>query len=232
MVISINRLIICVLVSFAFVSTRPVRIKIVAPKAWNDRKALLLTCEKGFAAVVHSIRLGFDTTHLNMDADMLPDLYQFQVSQKKGALTFFFDPGTEIRLDTANLAKSAVSHSKSNEEWQDYQTLVQNPSDRRLDAYVLAEAQAKKRSMPDSAQYWVRQQASEREKLWDATAGFIAAHPKSYVSLYLLKVNWYALKDRGLFQTLDRSLAHHRNYRFLNERNRGIAKSTVSGKLR
>lgn len=196
MISRINRLIICALASLALTSTQSVKIKIVAPKAWNDRKALLLTREKGFAAVVHSIRLGFDTTHLMMDSDLLPDLYQFQVSQKKGALTFFFDPGTEIRLDTANLAKSTVSHSKSNEEWREYQTLVQ---------------------------------ASERERLWDTTASFISSHPKSYVSLYLLKVNWFALKDRGLFEKLDRSLAHHRNYRFLSEKNKGIAKSTLSG---
>lgn len=190
-----NRLIICALASFALTSTQNVKIKIIAPKAWNDRKALLLTREKGFAAVVHSIRLGFDTTHLAMDSDLLPDLYQFQVSQKKGALTFFFDPGTEIRLDTSNLAKSTVSHSKSNEEWREYQTLVQ---------------------------------ATEREKLWDATAEFITNHPKSYVSLYLLKVNWFALKNRNLFEKLDRSLAHHRNYRFLKERNIGIVKSASS----
>ena len=207
-------------------STQSVKIKIVAPKAWNDRKALLLTREKGFAAVVHSIKLGFDTTHLTMDSDLLPDLYQFQVSQKKGALTFFFDPGTEIRLDTSNLAKSAVTHSKSNDEWQQYQSLVQSPSDHRLNAYILAETRAKKHNLPDSARHWVGEQARERERLWDATAGFISENPKSYVSLYLLKVNWFALKDRDLFEKLDRSLAHHRNYRFLSEKNRGLAKST------
>jgi hypothetical protein len=228
-VISINRLIICALASLALVSTQSVKIKIVAPKAWNDRKALLLTREKGFAAVVHSIRLGFDTTHLTMDADMLPDLYQFQVSQKKGALTFFFDPGTEIRLDTSNLARSTVSHSKSNEEWREYQTLLQVPSDQRLNAYILAEANAKKRNLADSARYWVGEQTAEREKFWDATADFIASHPKSYVSLYLLKVNWFALKNRNLFEKLDRSLAHHRNCRFLKERNNGIAKGISSG---
>jgi len=225
----ITRLLICTFMSLAFTSTQNVKIKIVAPKAWNDRKALLLTREKGFAAVVHSIRLGFDTTHLNMDSDLLPDLYQFQVSQKKGALTFFFDPGTEIRLDTSNLAKSTVSHSKSNEEWREYQTLVQTPSDHRLNAYVLAEANAKKRNQADSARHWVNEQAAEREKLWDATADFITNHPKSYVSLYLLKVNWFALKNRNLFEKLDRSLAHHRNYRFLRERNNGMVKSASSG---
>jgi hypothetical protein len=165
-----------------------------------------------------------------MDSDLLPDLYQFQVSQKKGALTFFFDPGTEIRLDTSNLSKSTVSHSRSNEEWREYQTLVQSPSDQRLNAYILAEANAKKRNLSDSARYWVGEQAAERERLWDATAGFIASHPKSYVSLYLLKVNWFALKNRGLFEKLDRSLAHHRNYRLLKERNNGIVKSTSSGR--
>lgn len=208
----------------AFSSTERVKIKIVAPKAWNDRKAILLTREKGFAAVVHSIRLGFDTTHLSMDADLLPDLYQFQVSQKKGALTFFFDPGTEIRLDTLNIARSQVSRSKSNEEWQEYQTLIQTPSDQRQNAYILAEALAKKRNQPDSLKYWLGRQASERENLWDATAQFIDSHPKSYVSLYLLKINWFALKDRGLFEKLDISLANHRNYRFLKERRKGIVR--------
>lgn len=88
-----NRLIIYALVSVALTSTQSVKIKIVAPKAWNDRKALLLTREKGFAAVVHSIRLGFDTTHLMMDSDLLPDLYQFQVSQKKGGIDILLRPG-------------------------------------------------------------------------------------------------------------------------------------------
>ncbi|ACT93624.1 DUF4369 domain-containing protein [Dyadobacter fermentans] len=208
----------------AFSSTERVKIKIIAPKAWNDRKAILLTREKGFAAVVHSIRLGFDTTHLSMDADLLPDLYQFQVSQKKGALTFFFDPGTEIRLDTSNLARSQVSRSKSNEEWQEYQTRIQTPSDQRQNAYVHAEALAKKRNHADSVKYWVVRQATEREMQWDSTAAFITSHPKSYVSLYLLKVNWFALKDRKLFEKLHPSLAHHRNYRFLRERSKGIVR--------
>lgn len=199
-------------------STQKVKIKIIAPRTWNDRKAILLTREKGFAAVVHSIKLGFDTTHLTMDADLLPDLYQFQVSQKKGALTFFFDPGTQIRLDTSNLANSTVSHSKSNEEWQAYQTQIQLPADHRLTAYLLAEARARRRNQPDSARYWLTQQNLERENLWNATTTFITNHPKSYVSLYLLKNNWFALKSRGLFEKLAPSLAHHRNYRFLRER--------------
>ncbi|WP_353718229.1 DUF4369 domain-containing protein [Dyadobacter sp. 676] len=217
-------LLLLALIPLAGSSTQSVKIKIIAPKAWNDRKAILLTREKGFAAVVHSIRLGFDTTHLHMDADMLPDLYQFQVSQKKGALTFFFDPGTEIRLDTSNLAKSTVSRSKSNEEWRQYETLIQIPSDERLDACIAAEASARKRNLPDSVRYWVGRQAAEREKHWDEMAGFIAAHPKSYVSLYLLKVNWFALKGRGLFEKLDPSLASHRNYRFLKDRNRAVVR--------
>jgi len=220
----ILRFLIIAITGLSFTSTQSVKIKIVAPKSWNDKNAILLTREKGFAAVVHSIKLGFDTTHLTMDPDLLPDLYQFQVSQKKGALTFFFDPGTEIRLDTGNLAKSVVSHSRSNEEWQKYQTHVQRPSDKRLDGYLLAEAHAKKRNLPDSVRYWIGLQAAEREKLWDATAEFITAHPRSYVSLYLLKVDWFALKDRRLFERLDPSLAHHRNYRFLKERNKGIVK--------
>ncbi|SEJ14641.1 hypothetical protein SAMN05216327_106326 [Dyadobacter sp. SG02] len=48
----ITRLLICVVASLAFASTESVKIKIVAPKAWNDRKALLLTRKKGFTVLV------------------------------------------------------------------------------------------------------------------------------------------------------------------------------------
>lgn len=220
----ISLLIITAIVCMSIMSTQTVKIKIIAPKNWNDRKAILLTREKGFAAIVHSIKLGFDTTHLRMDPDMVPDLYQFQVSQKKGALTFFFDPGTEIRIDTSNLANSLVTHSKSNQEWLAYQKDVQAPSDQRLNAYIVAEGRARKRARLDSVQYWITQQSLEREKLWSETSAFIRANPRSYVSLYLLKVNWFALKDNGLFEQLDRSLAHHRNYRFL-QKSKGIARN-------
>jgi hypothetical protein len=221
----ISRLIITAIACMSITSTQTVKIKIIAPKQWNDRKAILLTREKGFAAIVHSIKLGFDTTHLRMNTDLVPDLYQFQVSQKKGALTFFFDPGTEIRIDSTNIANSTVTHSKSNLEWLAFQEKVQKPSDNRLNAYILEEGRARKKSRVDSAQYWIGQQALEREKLWSETATFIRTNPRSYVSLYLLKVNWFALKNKGLFEQLDKSLAHHRNYRLLQERSKGIARN-------
>lgn len=207
-----------------FTASQNVKIKIVAPKAWNDRKAILLTREKGFAAIVHSIKLGFDTTHLRMDPDLLPDLYQFQVSQKKGALTFFFEPGTEIRIDTTDLSKSRVTRSRSNMEWETFRNTIQAPSDKRLDTFVLAEARARKKSQADSAQYWVARQAQERDQLMSETAAFIGNHPQSYVSLYLLKGYWYAFKGKGLLEKLDHSLAHHRNYRFLKERSKDVVR--------
>lgn len=202
-----------------------VKISIVAPVALNNRKAILLTREKGFAAVVHSINLGFDTTHLRMDQNLLPDLYQLQVSKMKGSLTFFFDSGTKIRLDTSDVSKSVVTHSKSNPEWQFFQDSIQRPSDTRLNAYVTQEARARKRNHADSLNYWLGRQDLERKDLMSKTGEFIKNHPRSYVSLYLLKINWYALKTQGLFEKLDPALSHHRNYKFLLERNKAITRA-------
>jgi hypothetical protein len=202
-----------------------VKISIAAPRVLNDRKAILLTREKGFAAIVHSIQLGFDTTHLQMDQNLLPDLYQLQISKMKGALTFFFESGTQISLDTAHVARSLVSNSKSNLEWQMYQDSIQSPSDKRIGAYQLEEGRARKKSKTDSVAYWLSRQAIERDDLMNKTGDFISLHPGSYVSLYLLKINWFGLKNRGLFEKLSPSLAHHRNYRFLKERAKGIARN-------
>jgi hypothetical protein len=202
-----------------------VKISIDAPAALNNRKAILLTREKGFAAVVHSISLGFDTTHLRMDQNLLPDLYQLQVSKMKGSLTFFFDSGTKIKLDTSDVSKSVITRSKSNPDWQFFQDSIQHPSDARLSAYVVQEARARKRNQADSLNYWLGRQDIERKDLMSKTGEFIKYHPRSYVSLYLLKINWYALKNQGLFEKLDPALSHHRNYKFLLERNKAITRA-------
>jgi hypothetical protein len=201
-----------------------VTISIAAPKSLTDRRAVLLTREKGFAAIVHSIQLGFDTTHLQMDKNLLPDLYQFQISQMKGSLTFFFESGTQIKLDTANLSQSKVTHSKSNVEWRMFQDSIQLPSDKRANAYLLEEGRARKKSKMDSVAFWLNRQEIENQDLLDKMGNFIAAHPRSYVSLYLLKNNWFALKNKGLFEKLDPAMAPHKNYKFLKER-KGIAKN-------
>ncbi|KAA0994106.1 hypothetical protein FXO21_18345 [Dyadobacter sp. UC 10] len=192
-----------------------VKISIDSPPALNDRKAILLTREKGFAAIVHSIQLGFDTTHLKMDPNLLPDLYQLQVSKLKGSLTFFFESGTRIRLDTANVARSAVTHSRSNTEWQQFTDSIQKPSDIRANAYLVQEARMRRKNLPDSVNYWIACQNQEREALLAKTASFIRTNPQSYVSLYLLKINWYAFKNMGLLEQLDSSLSKHRNYLLL-----------------
>ena len=202
-----------------------VKISIAAPRVLNDRKAILLTREKGFAAIVHSIQLGFDTTNLQLDKNLLPDLYQLQISKMKGSLTFFFESGTRIKLDTANLAKSPVTHSKSNIEWQMYQDSIQLPSDLRMNAYLVEEGRARKKNQTDSVAYWLTRQTAERDDLAGRTGDFISEHPRSYVSLYLLKINWFTLKNKGLFERLDVSLAHHRNYKYLKERNKGLARN-------
>ncbi|NIJ53045.1 hypothetical protein [Dyadobacter arcticus] len=201
-----------------------VKISITAPRVLNDRKAILLTREKGFAAIVHSIQLGFDTTHLQMDKNLLPDLYQLQVSKMKGSLIFFFESGIQVKLDTANVSKSLVTHSKSHLEWQIFQDSIQIPFDQRINSYVLEEGRLRKKSKADSAAYWLNLQTIERADLMNKTAAFISLHPSSYVSLYLLKTYWFALKNEGLFEKLDSSLAHHRNYKFLKDRNKGVTR--------
>ena len=209
-------------------SAQVVTIRIVAPKVLTDRKAVLLTREREFAAIVHSISLGFDTTHLQMKRDLLPDLYQLQISRVKGALTFFFEAGTEIIIDTSDVAKSVVNHSKSDSEWRTFRDRIQKPSDKRLDTYVKEEGRARKMARADSAAYWLAKQNSERQDFTQSVKTFILANPGSYVSLYLLKANWYALKNDGLFEKLDASLASHRNYHFLKTKAAG-AKPRASG---
>jgi hypothetical protein len=222
--------VLCLLFLLAFVTnafSQNVKISIAAPAVLNGRKAILLTREKGFAAVVHSIKLGFDTTHLQMDRNLVPDLYQLQVSQMKGSLTFFFDSGTQVRLDTADVSKSVVTHSKSNPEWQMYWDSIQQPSDARLNAYAVKEVRARKKNQTDSLNYWVAQQDFERQEVLSKTGKFIFDHPHSYVSLYLLKNNWYAFKNQGLFEHMDPALAHHKNYKLLKEKRR-LVKTSVT----
>jgi hypothetical protein len=208
-------------VSFASFAQN-VKISIVSPRVLDDRKAILLTREKGFAAIVHSIQLGFDTTHLKMDAHLLPDLYQLQVSKLKGSLTFFFESGTQILLDTGNVSQSVVTHSRSNLEWRHFNDSIQKPSDARANAFAVHETRMRRKNLPDSAQYWIACQTREREDLLARTAEFIRTNPQSYVSLYLLKINWYAFKNMGLLEKLDASLFKHRNYLLLKAKKQEI----------
>ncbi|MCE7063665.1 DUF4369 domain-containing protein [Dyadobacter sp. CY326] len=198
-----------------------VRIKIVNPEGLKGRKAILLTREKGFAATVHSLKLGQDSVNLQMEKDLVPNLYQMQVSQLKGSLFFFLEPGIRIQLDTTDLSKSAVSNSKSNAEWQIFWQNIQKPSDDRLKVYTAGEALARKKAQADSIDYWHGLQALERLDLQTKTSAFILEHRDSFVSLYLLKINWYAFKSQGLFEKLDPILARHRTYKFLKEKNKG-----------
>jgi hypothetical protein len=198
-----------------------ISIKIVNPDGLKGRKAILLTREKGFAATVHSLKLGQDSVNLQMDRDLVPNLYQMQVSQLKGSLFFFLEPGIRIQLDTTDLSKSHVSNSKSNAEWQLFWQNIQRPSDDRLQIYAAGEARARKKTQSDSIDYWRGLQSLERLDLQAKTSTFILDHRDSFVSLYLLKINWYALKDQGIFEKLDPVLARHRTYKFLKEKNRG-----------
>lgn len=197
-----------------------VKIQIVAPKEFKGRKAILLTREKGFAAIVHSIKLNSDNFNLEIANDLVPDLYQLHVSQTKGSLLFFLESGAKIQLDTTDVSKSIVSNSKSNPEWKLFQERLQKPYDQRISDYSLGEKRARKERNSDSLNYWVDKQALEKEDLVRKTGQFIADHLDSYVSLYLLKINWYAFKNDKLFEKLDTSLSRHRTYRFLQDKNR------------
>ena len=197
------------------------RIKIVSPEGFKGRKAILLTREKGFAATVHSIKLGSDSINLQMDGDLVPNLYQMQVSQLKGSLFFFLEPGIRIHIDTTDLGRSHVSNSKSNAEWQTFWQNIQKPSDDRLHVYVAGEGRARKQAQTDSIDYWRGLQAIERLDLQARTSTFILDHRDSFVSLYLLKINWYAFKNLGIFEQLDPILARHRTYKFLKQQKRG-----------
>lgn len=198
-----------------------IKIKIVNPEQMKGRKAILLTREKGFAATVHSIKLGQDSINLLMEKDLVPNLYQMQVSQLKGQLFFFLENGVKIQLDTTDISRSVVSNSRSNEEWRDYWNNIQKPSDDRLLIYTAGEGRARNRSQADSIDYWRGLQALERLDLQTKTSTFIQSNLSSFVSLYLLKINWYALKSQGLFEKLNPTLSKHRTYKFLKEKSRG-----------
>ncbi|WP_082212798.1 DUF4369 domain-containing protein [Dyadobacter psychrophilus] len=206
---------------FTPASGQLIKIKIVNPDGLKGRKAILLTREKGFAATVHSLKLGSDSINLLMENDLVPNLYQMQVSQLKGSLFFFLENGIRIQLDTTDLSKSIVSNSKSNEEWRLFWNNIQKPSDDRLQVYSAGEARARKKVQADSIDYWRGLQAVERLDLQTKTSTFILEHLGSFVSLYLLKINWYAFKSLGIFEKLDPSLARHRTYKFLKEKSRG-----------
>ncbi|GLU50753.1 DUF4369 domain-containing protein [Dyadobacter frigoris] len=206
-----------------------IRIQIVAPKEFKGRKAILLTREKGFAAIVHSIKLNSDIFNLEIAGDLVPDLYQLHVSQVKGSLFFFLEPGSKIQLDTTDVSKSIVTNSKSNPEWKLFQDNLQKPYDQRINDYSQGEKRARKERNADSLNFWVDKQAVEKEDLVKKTGEYIADHPDSYVSLYLLKINWYAFKNDKLFERLAKSMAGHRTYKFLEEKNRKTEKSGVLG---
>lgn len=200
-----------------------VRIKIDGPAALKGRKAIILTREKGFAAVVHSIKLSADSINLQMDPNLLPDLYQLQVSGMKGSLTFFFESGMKILLDTNDISRSVISNSASNTEWQYFHNSVLLPSEMKIKEFIKKEAIAGKSNLPDSINYWRNLQEIEKEDLNIKTLLFIQEHPRSYVSLYLLKTTWYAFRNNEAFEKLDSSLFHHRTYRYLKAKNKAVS---------
>ncbi|GGB78370.1 DUF4369 domain-containing protein [Dyadobacter sediminis] len=202
-----------------------VRIKIDGATVMKGRKAIILTREKGFAAVVHSIKLSADSINLQMDPNLLPDLYQLQVSGMKGSLSFFFESGMRILLDTNDISRSVTSGSESNMEWEYFHKNILLPSEQKVNDFVKMESLARKSNLPDSINYWRNLQEIEKENLNIKTLLFIQEHPRSYVSLYLLKTNWYALRNNEVFGKLDSSLFHHRTYRYLKQRNKAFAGS-------
>jgi hypothetical protein len=208
------------LFSTAPVFSQNIKIQIISPKELKGRKAILLTREKGFAAIVHSIKLNADIFSLDIANDLVPDLYQLHVSQIKGSLLFFMESGTKIQLDTTDVSRSVVTNSKSNPDWILFQDSLQRPYDERIIEYSLGEKRARLSRNADSLNYWVDKQALEKEDLVKKTGEFIASHLHSYVSLYLLKINWYAFKNDKLFEKLDISMANHRTYKFLQDKNK------------
>jgi hypothetical protein len=202
------------------VFSQNIQIQIVSPKELKGRKAILLTREKGFAAIVHSIKLNSDIFSLDIANDLVPDLYQLHVSQIKGSLLFFLESGTKIQLDTTDVSRSIITNSKSNPEWILFQDSLQRPYDKRILEYSSGEKRARLSRNADSLNYWVDKQALEKEDLVKKTGEFIASHLHSYVSLYLLKINWYAFRNEKLFKKLDASMANHRTYKFLQDKNK------------
>ena len=195
-----------------------VTIEITAPVELKGRRAILLTREKGFGAMVHSLKLTTSEVELQMSTDLVPDLYELNVSKMKGSLLFFLEPGTQIHLDTNDVSRSLVTHSKSNPEWKLFLETIQVPSAKRSVSFTLGEARARKAGNTDSLNYWTGQKVLEHNELLKKTETFIRSHPGSFVSLYLLKNNWYAFENKQLLETLDKSLAHHRTYAILREK--------------
>ncbi|MDQ6477636.1 hypothetical protein [Dyadobacter sp. LHD-138] len=208
--------------------SQKVQIQIASPRELKGRKAILLTREKGFAALVHSIKLNSDIFNLEINRDLVPDLYQLHVSQIKGSLLFFLEPGIKITLDTTDLSRSKIVNSKSTQEWKQFEQDIQQPSDKKIEQYTAGEKRARKEKNADSLNYWVDKQALEKEDLVKKSGEFITTHLDSYVSLYLLKINWYAFQGKGVFEQLNSSMAGHKTYTFLKERNKKLAKTEAS----
>jgi hypothetical protein len=201
--------------------SQTVSIRIEGPSSLKGRKAILLTREKGFAATVHSVKLTTGNIDLQLSGDLVPDLYQLNVSQMKGALFFFLEPGTHIYLDTLDISRSVVTRSQSNPDWQLFQKTIQGPYDTLFATYSKAETQTRKRGATDSLNHWIGQKTLAYQTLLEQTRSFIIAHPASYVSLYLLKNNWYAFKNDRLLEKLSPALASHRSYRLLRGKEKG-----------
>ena len=193
-------------------SAQKIKVQIDSPQGLKGRKAVLSTCERGFAATVHSVKLGYLPLELEIDPGLVPDLYQLHVSQVNGSLFFFLEPGTKIHLDTTDLSRSVVTNSKSNPEWELFQNSVVKPSSRKNSAFTVGETRARKSGNLDSLKFWSEQKALEHAEFLDKTEAFIRNNPKSFVSLYLLKNNWYAFQNKRILETLDLSLSHHRTY--------------------
>jgi hypothetical protein len=202
-----------------------VRIQILRPEKFSRKSAILLTREKGFASIVHSLKLTYEPIELQMASDLLPDLYQLTVSNTKGSLFLFLENGTHIKLDTTDISKSVVTNSKSNPDWQVFREVLQQPSDNRLQVFSEGEIRARKKNDKDSLAYWTGRKTIEQKDLLVKTGDFIRNHPKSFVSLYLLRNNWYAFKHDDLFERLDVALSSHRSYKQLKEKKREIVRS-------
>lgn len=203
-----------------------VEIKIVSNGNLKGKRAILLTREKGFASIVHSVKIMSDMVTLQLARDLVPDLYQLNIAQMKGSLYFFLEPGIQITVDTTDVAKSKVTNSKSNPDWKRFYESVQRPSDLLVNSFTAGETRARKSNSTDSLKYWMERKITENRDFLDKTSAFITEHPYSYVSLYLLKNNWYAFKDKNMFERLDVSMAGHRSYKLLKEKNREASKIT------
>lgn len=203
-----------------------IEIKMVSKGNLKGKRAILLTREKGFASIVHSVKIMSDIVTLQLSRDLVPDLYQLNIAQMKGSLYFFLEPNIQINVDTTDVSKSIVTHAKSNPDWQQFYESVQRPSDLLVNSFTAGETRARKSNSTDSLKYWMERKVFENRDFLNKTGAFIAEHPHSFVSLYLLKNNWYAFKDKNLFELLDVSMAGHRSYKLLKEKNRETGKIT------